>query len=37
MFRSIKTTLIEQFDERYATITEVATAAAVAAARPHMN
>ena len=31
MFGSIKTTLIETFDEKYATVTE---AAAVAAARP---
>ena len=31
---SIKTTLIETFDERYAVVTEVDDAAAVAAVRP---
>ena len=34
MFGSIKTTLIETFDERYAALTDVVVAAAVAAARP---
>lgn len=33
MSGSIKTTLIETFDERYAVVTEVAAAAAIAAAR----
>ena len=38
MFGSIKTTLIETFDERYAALSDAAVAAAtaaVAAARPH--
>ena len=38
MFGSIKTTLIEKFDDRYAAITEAAVAVAttaVTAARPH--